>query len=239
MTKTKENHPESWTKVSLTTPTASGFLHFGMASGDWRLPPALPSARRRMLRQHAHEMAALARTRADVLDASVFTALVRPPGGGEAGEEIAYDVVLLIETSDVAAAQALASWAGFQQLVETATADARDSLLFVASSPKRIAPVDHDRGGVFLFNYFSAPSVEANLFAWQYTAGWFQQQTGLDNSTLMQPAEGRYTLVNHCRWDTLRDIMPSLIFKPSFRRFVLRIFDENGVAPRPLLYRLA
>jgi hypothetical protein len=103
-----------------------------------------------------------------------------------------------------------------------------------------MAPVDHSRPGVFLFNYFSAKDVESNLFAWQYTAGWFQDQTGLDNSTVLRPVgdDSAYTLVNHCRWDRMRDVLPSLVLKRSFREFVLRVFDDNGVAPRPILYRL-
>lgn len=44
--------------------------------------------------------------------------------------------------------------------------------------------------------------------------------------------------VDHCRWDHLRDVLPSLLFKPSFRNFVLRVFSDNGVAPRPVLYKL-
>jgi hypothetical protein len=103
-----------------------------------------------------------------------------------------------------------------------------------------IAPVDHRRQGVFLFNYFSAKDVESNLFAWQYTARWFQDQPGLDNSTVLQPLGGdrAYTLVNHCRWERMRDVLPSLVFKRSFRDFVLRVFDDNAVAPRPILYRV-
>src|ERR1700704_5705723 len=37
---------------------------------------------------------------------------------------------------------------------------------------------------------------------WEHTAGWFQQETGLDNSTVLMPARAdlsEYTLINHCR----------------------------------------
>ena len=90
-------------------------------------------------------------------------------------------------------------------------------------------------------NYFSAETVETNLDAWQYTAGWFQDQTGLSNSTVIQPVDTDavpYRLVNHCRWDHLRDVLPSLIFKRSFHDFVLRVFADNKVIPRPILYKL-
>ena len=233
-------YPDTWTKAKLVEPPASGFLHLALSTGTWKLPPALPSTARRRLRDRLLAVAEEARVRPGVTEAHVFTVLVRPPGGGQAGSEIAYDVVLLIETTDVAAAESLAGSDWWKALAAAAQAESQDSLEFVASSPRRIAAVDHDRPGVFLFNYFSAPTVEKNLFAWQYTAGWFQDQTGLDNSTVMQPANGDpFTLVNHCRWDHLVDIMPSLVFKKSFREFVLKIFGENGVEPRPLLYRLA
>jgi hypothetical protein len=81
--------------------------------------------------------------------------------------------------------------------------------------------VDHRRQGVFLFNYFFADRTDLNLAAWQYTAGWFPDQTGLDNSTVLLPdatSEPRYRLVNHARWDRLLDVLPSLIFKRSSGR---------------------
>jgi hypothetical protein len=75
-----------------------------------------------------------------------------------------------------------------------------------------------------------------------YTAGWFQDETGLDNSELVLPLtqEGaRYTMINHARWNRLTDILPSLLFKPSFPRYVLKHFEVNRTAAMPILYRLA
>ena len=107
---------------------------------------------------------------------------------------------------------------------------------------KRIGAVDHRRGGIFLFNYFYADSLEQNLAVWEYTAGWFQNETGLDNSTVLAPTQpdlSQYTLINHCRWDRLTDVLPALVFKRSFRDFVLAHFDANDTAPMPILYKLA
>jgi len=87
----------------------------------------------------------------------------------------------------------------------------------------------------------STPSSSSRPRPWQYTAGWFQDQTGLTNSTVLQPVDPEsvpHRLVNHCWWDRRRDVLPSLVFKRSFHNFVLRVFAENGVAPRPILYRL-
>jgi hypothetical protein len=44
---------------------------------------------------------------------------------------------------------------------------------------------------------------------------------------------------NLAAWDRLSDILPSLIFKRSFRDFVLARFDANDTAPMPILYKLA
>ena len=51
-------------------------------------------------------------------------------------------------------------------------------------------------------------------------------------------SEPRYRLINHARWDRLRDVLPSLLLKPSFRTYVLAHFRANGVAAMPILYRL-
>jgi hypothetical protein len=54
-----------------------------------------------------------------------------------------------------------------------------------------------------------------------------------------EPAKSQYSIINHCRWDRLRDILPSLIFKRTFRSYVLDNFAANNVAAMPTLYRLA
>ena len=243
MTRTMPVDPSTrWTKVALTEPSTSGYVHFAVSAAGWPIPLALPSRTRRAVRRRMHVLAAATRARNDVLEATVFTALVRPPGGRDAAADVTYDLVLLVETRTVDAARELLASDLWTQHAQPVVAASRDHLQFVATNARRIAPVDHSRRGVFLFNYFSAPTVEANLHAWQYTAGWFQDQTGLDNSTVLQPVESSdtpFSLVNHCRWDHLVDVMPDLMFKPSFESFVLRVFEDNGVAPRPLLFRIS
>jgi len=193
-----------------------------------------------------HAAATTLRSDPRIVRADVFRGLLRPPGRSphSAGRDVPdanFDAILLVETTTVADAADLPGEAILRRLVDDLPETAARTLVFAGSNARRIGPVDHDRQGVFLFNYFSADTVEANLFAWQYTAGWFQDETGLDNSTVLQPvaaADAPYSLVNHCRWDRLRDVVPALLFKRSFRSFVLRVFGENGVAPRPILYRL-
>ena len=179
--------------------------------------------------------------------ADVFRGLLRPPGSrslpGQPAAPAAFDAVLLIQTCDPATATTLATAPAVTDLVSELEAAGSGTLLFTASNARRIGDVDHDRPGVFLFNYFTADDVDANLHAWNYTAGWFQDQTGLDNSTVLRPLgpashAGGFSLINHCRWDHLRDVVPALVLRPSFRTFVLRTFAQHRTAPHPVLYRL-
>jgi hypothetical protein len=50
-----------------------------------------------------------------------------------------------------------------------------------------------------------------------------------------EPAD--YGLINHASWPTLRTFLPSLMFRPTFRSFVLANFKTNGVAAQPIIYR--
>lgn len=245
-THSDEAAPDSWTRATLVTPSTAGFVHVGASSGPWRLPLALPRRRRRRILDQMNAAAATLLRDPRVVRADVFEALVRPPGGRSAVPDRGvpdadFDAVLLVETTSVAEATALPDARVLAVLLADLQELAARTLVFAGSNARRIAPVDHERQGVFLFNYFSANDVESNLFAWQFTAGWFQEETGLDNSTVLQPVDPDhvpYTLVNHCRWDHLHDVMPSLVFKRSFRSFVLRVFGKHQVVPRPILYKL-
>ena len=81
-------------------------------------------------------------------------------------------------------------------------------MMLIGSNVRRIGAVDHLRRGVFLFNYFFADELSQTLGVWDYTAGWFQDQTGLDNSIVILPDPDQqcpYKILNHCRWDYLVD----------------------------------
>lgn len=236
--------PSRWSRARLIAPSGAGYVHVGASSGPWRLPPALPRARRRALLSLMHDAAQGLRQDPGVQCADVFRGVLRPPGtrslSGQQPPLPAFDAVLLVQTEDPAGAAALARVGVLTDLVGELEAAGAVTLAFAASNARRIGDVDHDRPGVFLFNYFTADEVEANLHARQFTAGWFQDQTGLDNSTVLRPLDpSACTLVNHCRWDRLRDVLPALVLRPSFRTFVLRTFAEHRTAPRPVLYRLA
>ncbi|WP_350276395.1 hypothetical protein [Kribbella sp. HUAS MG21] len=93
----------------------------------------------------------------------------------------------------------------------------------------------------YLFNYFYTDDRDTLLKVWEYTAGWFQANTALPNSALMRPVDGEpadYGLINHASWPTWRTFLPSLIFRRSYRPFVLANFKANAVAAQPTIYRL-
>lgn len=233
---------ERWSRATLIDPSPHGYVLLAADTGTWRLPLALPSRRRQALVERLRITARLLRRDDRVLRADVFAALVRPPGGpgrGRAGGRHArYDVVMLVETTSPADAAQLADGSAVAVLTRLLRSHGHGVLSFAGSNARRIAPVDHERPGVFLFNYFSAPDVATNLAVWEHTAGWFERETGLDNSTVLEPlTDVPYAVVNHCRWDHARDVLPSLVLKPSFRRFVLRAFADRHVVPAPLLYR--
>ncbi|GAB3960308.1 hypothetical protein GCM10028805_57680 [Spirosoma harenae] len=188
-------------------------------------------------------------TEHNLMGAVVFKARLIPPGQskftGHPTEKIRlayYDVVVLVEANTLATLTVLQQSSAYQEIEKAMKGAAGHSHSFLATNVRRISPVNHQRQGVFLFNYFLANDLQQNLAVWEYTAGWFEVETKLTNSTVLQPVDphqSMYTLVNHCRWDSLFTILPSLLFKPSFHSYVLANFQANQVAPMPILYKLA
>jgi hypothetical protein len=241
-----EEEPE---KARLTQPAGSGYVLLA-AEVDAHPPFLWASPTKRQLIEDCTRWCARIAEEAGVLEAVTFKALLSPPIG-EPGflrrrrdqfHRARFDLVLLVETDSVERAEDLFAEGAFRAL-EAHVRDAASHVYVVtAANAKRIGAVDHSRDGVFLFNYFYAESLAQNLAVWEYTAGWFQKETGLDNSTVLAPTQpdlSQYTLINHCRWDGLADVLPALIFKRSFRDFVLAHFDANDTAPMPILYKLA
>lgn len=236
-------------KVDLIEPPSSGYVLLALEI-DRRLPFAygIESRRKKGAIASLKDAAVRIAERDDVIEATVFKTLIAPPGRGKFLKQrpdvkiARFDVVLLVELTGPAEAGEFKQSATFTEVAGPLEKEARASSVLTASSARRIGAVDHRRDGVFLFNYFYSDSLEQNLDVWEYTAGWFQEQTGLDNSVLLLPDAGQqqdYTIINHCRWDRLGDILPSLLFKKSFRSFVLANFEANRTAPIPILYRLA
>jgi hypothetical protein len=181
-------------------------------------------------------------------EATLLKACLVPPGRGaylktRPDAKIAhFDVAILIRMNSVETARRLLQSQEVKNILDTMKRSSSALYTMLGSNIRRIGSVDHGRRGVFLFNFFLAASESQNLDVFDYTAGWFQDETNLDNSELMRPItqEGaRYTLINHARWNRLIDVLPSLLFKPSFARYVLKHFEANRTAAMPILYRLA
>ena len=183
-----------------------------------------------------------------VVEANIFRALLIPPGRGkyiienEKKVKIAkFDVAMLIEVDSEEKLLEIQNDNIYLKLITFLKEESKNIHLIETSNARRIGTVDHTTQGVFLFNYFFADDIEQNLEVWNYTAGWFEKETDLDNSTLLLPLKKEnsdYTVINHCRWDNLSDILPSLIFKKTFKNYVLDNFYENKVGAMPILYKL-
>ena len=229
-------------------PAASGYL---LLAAEVDAHPHLWTSRtKRYLIETAASWCARIARDAGVLEAVTFKAILVPPIGEAAFlrrrpnefHRARFDLVVLVQTDSVERAEALRNDVLFRTLENRMREEAGHVYVVAAGNAKRIGAVDHARDGVFLFNYFYADSQPQNLAAWEQAAGWFRQQTGLDNGTLLRPAQAdlsEYTLIDHCRWDRLRDVLPALLFKRSFREAVLERFDANDTGAMPILYRLA
>lgn len=238
---------ETYGRVDLIEPSASGFIQIA-ADVESRLPILPASRRKRALLADCRRLCRAIAERDGVSSAVIFRSALVPPGRGAflaRHPEVhvaGFDVAVLIEASSLARARELRHDSAFAALETRIREAASYTHIVTASNVKRIGPVDHSRDGLFLFNYFFAAETPRNLAVWEYTAGWFQQETGLDNSTVLLPDAGeasQYNIINHCRWDGFGDILPSLLLKRSFRDYVLANFEANEVAAIPVLYRMA
>lgn len=183
--------------------------------------------------------------------ADLFDAFILPPGakpGLELIEKKGYDVhlakfdiVILIECVSVDDALSVRDSSGVKKIEQLLNDNATYTHSMVAKNANRIDEVSKDTNGIFLFNYFYTEDTQTLLDVWEFTAGWWTAKANLTNSTPIQPVEdgSQYNLVNHCRWDKLIDVLPSLIFKPSLNNFVLKNFTVNNIVAMPILYKLA
>lgn len=228
-------------------PSRNGYLLLA-GEVDWRGPFASPGlAKRRLLAEAKTRCFTLTR-RTGVLEATLFRAVFVAPGEGrerlamrsERLHRARYDVVILIRTTDVAAARRLRGDPEYAALSAGVREVASHTLEVVARNAIRLGDVDHRPDHVFLFNYFVADDPSRLIPVFERTAGWFQRKTGLTNSTLLQPVDGEpgaHGIINHASWPGFGDFLPSLIFRPSFRSFVQATFAVNGIAAQPILYR--
>ena len=183
-----------------------------------------------------------------VQEINSFKAVIIPPAKHEYLESVRskihvanFDYTILIETENVDSAKSLRKDPLIEEIVEYLNTHTKDIHISTFKNAKRINEVDKKRKGIFLFNYFYAADVNQLLPVWEYTAGWFTAETGLDNSTLLMPVDNNdsdFGVINHCRWNKLSDFMPKIMFKKSMRKYVVENFDANQIASMPMMYKV-
>lgn len=245
----------------LKEPNSYGYIYLAAEVEKPHPIKSASNAKRALLKQLIHASNGLPSTLEHaVRRADVFNALIIPPGSAEGRRVLKeyrypahvakFDIVILVECVDVNAAREVRQHKAFLEMERTLEQAAEYTNCFVAKNPKRIAEVDKTRNGIFLFNHFFAADVDAKgtsgtnvlLDVWEYTAGWWTAKANLTNSTPLQPLDGEatpYSLVNHCRWDRISQVLPHLLFRPSMGKFVLGNFTANNIVAMPILYRLA
>lgn len=183
--------------------------------------------------------------------ADVFDAFIIPPGTKEGRNLIkeknynvhlaAFDIVILFECKSIEDALVVKKSQEIKTILDLIKTKSTHTHFMTYKNAKRIDEVSKESDGVFLFNFFYSEDTQTLLDVWEYTAGWWTEKANLTNSIPLQPveADAQYNLINHCRWDRLSDVLPSLLFKPSMQNFVLKNFTENSIVAMPILYRLA
>lgn len=242
------NEHLNYDPVSLVDASPNYYLHIAIEVDRSITPFFLwDSGKKKKVLKRAKQLCSdIAKTN-KIEDANVFKAQLIPPGRGKYIKENSsqihiakFDVVILIEAHSKEILAQITESQAYKQAIDFFEQNGTHLHQVKARNIRRINDVDHTKQGVFLFNYFFAENTQQNLDVWNYTAGWFEQETQLDNSELMLPldkANSDYTIINHCRWDNYRAILPSLIFKNTFRSYVLDNFYANNVGAMPILYK--
>ena len=256
---------DEFPKATLMEAKKCGYLLIGLEVEHCILPMGFllweSAAKKRILRQvkeFANQLMSDDSTIKNVVETTLFKATVISPGQ-DYFETVKqppdvpqpmFDVVVLVEFESVDAARIFHNSEECKNEIEKyeKDGDVKRVMVVVGSNARRMGPtgdVDHSKDGCFLFNYFFADKVEQNLKIWEYTAGWYVDETGLDNSTSILPETDTdvkncpHTVINHCRWDSLKNVLLALLFKKSFKTFVLANFEANNTAHKPILYCLA
>ena len=248
------NPDPRYSKATLVEPTALGYIHVAAEVRPRPLPlgALVPAGREKWellgtVKQIARELERLKQVeKATVFDAVAIAPVTRfSPYLRERQGEIhvaQFDVVVLIETESPEAAAEVQRSRPYEDLSAALNATARHTHAIAARNAKRIGDVDKTRQGLFLFNYFVADDRGVALELWDYLAGWYQLELGLDNSTLLVPLDGEsdYVAINNARFDEgLPSVIARQMSKKRFRSYVQANLEANRVGAMPILYRLA
>ena len=179
-------------QVTLKEPLSSGFILIA-AEVDKKSSIWGESNAKKSLIKKVKTLGLELQNNENVVECSLFKASLFPPGrDGELIRKLKksqtihtqYDVVLLIELSSVEKINEIKNNRCFTNIISAFKDLSSYHFIFNAKNLRRIDNVNHKKNGVFLFNFFVAKNKEQNLGIWEYTAGWFQDQANLNNSTL-------------------------------------------------------
>jgi hypothetical protein len=242
------NPDPRYSKVHLIEPAPLGYLHLAAdVQAPHRPGPVLRRSRDKqqllgVLKWQARLLAELD----GVERATVYDAVLFSPPGGDVKDRLRpawFDVAVLIETVSPDAAGEVRAGPAYQALAGALTGQARRVHQIAARNVRRVADVDKSRPGLFLFNYFTGDDPGLAVELWDYLAGWYEAETGMDNSTLLAPLEGEesdYVMINHARWDgNLAVFAARQLPKKTFRSYLLANLRAHHLAAMPVLYRLA
>lgn len=242
------NDREKWAVPHLQDPLPYGYIHIGasVTPPPQPGPPfAGPSARRSALFARLKEVVPDLEQVAGVRRVTLYEAILVPPAQADERTrdvpDARFDVAVLIELDTPDAIPGVQGSSAYRGLVDAIQAAADHLHVMTARNIRLLGDVDKTRSGVFLFNHFTTERPEVATELWEHLAGWYAAETGLDNSTLLQPlAPDDFVFVNHARWDqSLARLTAQQFAKPSFRNFVLANLRGNCTVATPVLYRLA
>jgi hypothetical protein len=232
--------------ATLVEPPGFGYLLLSadVEPSTGRRPfPGTSATKTALLGRLKNAAAELARLDA-VERATVYRTVLAPPPAGYARtveHPARYDVQVLAETTSPDEIAGVEATEAYTQLRKELDTEASRVDVMRARCVKCIADVDKSRPGLFLFNYFVAEDADVALKLWDHLTGWFMTETGIDNSTVLQPTDrSQYAFVNHARWDYgLPRLWLRMFTKPSFWSFVQKNMNENRTGSMPTLCRLA
>jgi len=154
-----------------------------------------------------------------------------------------FDVVVLVETTSPEATRQVQATPAYQALHDLLRDQARRLHVVAARNAKRVGDVDKTRPGTFLFNYFVGDDPQVVVALWDYLAGWYQTEIGMDNSTLLAPLEDQpsdYVVINHARLGgNPLGFAARQFSRKSFRSYVVANLQAHNVGAMLILYRLA
>lgn len=231
---------------SFDEPPQSGWLYLAAAVAPPSGPPFVRrNAGRSALLARLEDLAQEAQRLAEVRQVSVYRGVLIPPAGRDVPRPARFDVAVLVETTTPEVLDAVAAAAPVTGMRDALHCASSTVQVMAARCARFLGAVDRTRPGLFLFNHFTAASPDVDrattIALWEHLAGWYVTETGLTNSTLLEPiGPSDYLLVNHARWDTgLARFAAAQFLKPTFRSYVRANLRVNQIVAMPVLYRLA